>query len=90
MIVRYSKKALKFLAKQNAVTVSRIREGIQGLTQVPPVGDIKQMQGRSDGMMRLRVGGYRILFFYSIEEQNMQQIEILMITEIGNRGDIYK
>lgn len=86
MVVKYSKKSLKFLSKLNDKSVTRIRTAIQGLTLTPPEGDIKPMQGYTDGRKRLRVGEWRILFRYS--EQG--EIEILFIIEIGNRGDIYK
>lgn len=86
MVVRYTRDALKFLSKQDKKTVARIREAIAGLTQTPPQGDIKPMQGYSDGRKRLRVGRWRIIY------QNTQdgQVEILLILDIGNRGDIYK
>ena len=95
MKIRYSKKALKFLAKQEKATVTRIRQGIAGLTQKPPVGDMKPMEGYNDGTMRLRVGTFRILYNYKTEtevtEDNEKRvIHILLILDIGNRGDIYK
>ena len=86
MLVKYSKKSLKFLSKLDSKSVARIRLAISGLTQSPPKGDIKPMQGYSDGRMRLRVGEWRLLFRYG----NDGEIEILFIIEIGNRGDIYK
>lgn len=86
MIVRYSKKSLKFLSKLDDRSVTRIRNAISGLTAVPPEGDIKLMQGYSDGRKRLRVGNWRVLFRYDKDGI----LEILFIIEIGNRGDIYK
>ena len=86
MIIRYSKKSLKFLGKLDSKSVARIRKAISGLTQASPQGDIKPMQGYSDGRMRLRVGDWRILFRYGKDGS----VEILFIIEIGNRGDIYK
>lgn len=86
MIIRYSKDALKFLAKLDKKSVTRIREAINGLTLEPPVGDIKLMQGYTDNRKRLRVGSWRIIYKYGAE----QQVEILFIIDIGNRGDIYK
>lgn len=56
MIIRYSKDALKFLAKLDKKSVTRIREAINGLTLKPPVGDIKLIQGYTDNRKRLRVG----------------------------------
>lgn len=62
MEVKYSKAALKFLAKSDKATVNRIRIGIEGLKINPPKGDIKLMQGFDDGRQRLRIGKYRIIF----------------------------
>lgn len=90
MKIRYSKKALKFLAKQEKTTVTRIRDAIVKLTHIPPEGDIKELQGVKD-KMRLRVGGFRIIYSNSKETaKDGKQVEILNIEEIGNRGDIYK
>lgn len=86
MVIRYSKDALKFLAKLDKKSVTRIREAINGLTLQPPVGDIKLMQGYTDNRKRLRVGSWRVIYKYGAE----QQVEILFIIDIGNRGDIYK
>lgn len=86
MVIRYSKDALKFLAKLDKKSVTRIREAINGLTLQPPVGDIKLMQGYTDNRKRLRVGSWRMIYKYGAE----QQVEILFIIDIGNRGDIYK
>ena len=49
MRIMYSKKSLKFLAKQDKATVSRIRAAISKLTLKPPEGDIKAMQGSDRG-----------------------------------------
>lgn len=86
MKIKYSKKSLKFLAKQEKSTVDRIRNAIEKLTHDPPDGDIKSMQGGDKGKMRLRVGGYRVIYWYTAENG----LEILFIDEIGSRGDIYK
>lgn len=86
MKIKYSKDALKFLSKLDTKSVSRIRTAIQGLTLTPPVGDIKVMQGYTDNRKRLRVGSWRIIYKYGSENE----IEILFVIDIGNRGDIYK
>ncbi len=86
MEIRYAKSAAKALESMDRPTKARIRAGILGLTQKPPQGDIKTMQGYHDGRQRLRVGKYRIVYRYGVENQ----IEILHIMEIGSRGDIYK
>lgn len=86
MKIRYSKNALKFLSKIDKKSVERIRNAISGLTHTPPEGDIKVMQGYSDERKRLRVGSWHIIYKYDIESG----IQILLIIDIGNRGDIYK
>lgn len=86
MVIKYSKDALKFLSKLDAKSVNRIRTAIQGLTLTPPIGDIKLMQGYADSRKRLRVGSWRIIYKYGAENN----VEILFILDIGNRGDIYK
>lgn len=86
MIIRYTKAALKFLARADKPTVTRIRMARQGLTHKPPEGDIKTMQGFSDGRQRLRVGKYRVIYKYSVDNK----LEIVYIIDIGSRGDIYK
>ena len=86
MKIIYSRNALKFLSKLEKKSVVRIRTAIEGLTRQPPEGDIKPMQGYSDGRNRLRVGVWRVI--YRIDRDDL--IEILFIIDIGNRGDIYK
>ena len=78
MVIKYSKSALKYLARQDRKTVDRIRAAIAGLTNRPPDGDIKPLQGYG--------GSCRIIFRY--DEEN--EVEILLILDIGNRGDVYK
>lgn len=82
MDVQYSRKALKFINAADRITQQRIKDGIDGLLEIPPKGDIKTMQGQPVGTYRLRVGKYRIV--YEIIS------DTLRILNIGSRGDIYK
>lgn len=86
MHVQYSKKAAKYISGLDRPTKQRIKIAIEGLTMNPPKGDIKLLQGYSDGRKRLRVGKYRIIYNYISENK----IEILYIMNIDSRGDIYK
>lgn len=86
MKIIYSKDALKFLAKMQKSIVQNIRDAINGLTLSPPEGDIKLMKGYDDGRLRLRVGKYRVIYRYGIDNE----LKILYIIDIGSRGDIYK
>ncbi|MBR3570827.1 MAG: type II toxin-antitoxin system RelE/ParE family toxin [Oscillibacter sp.] len=82
MTIQYSRDSIKFLNKLDKKSVSRIKNAVQGLTEIPPQGDIQVMRGYDDGTKRLRVGSWRVIFQY--------QAESLLIIDIGNRGDIYK
>lgn len=86
MKIEYTKTAVKALNRMEKPLRLRIRDAIEGLTQKPPKGDIKPMQGNPAGRYRLRVGGYRILYTYGQDGT----MEILCILDIGSRGDIYK
>lgn len=86
MQIEYNKKAVKYLNTLDRPTKQRIKAAIEGLTEEPPKGDIKTMQGFTDGRKRLRVGKYRIIYNYLPNGE----IVILYIMNIDSRGDIYK
>ena len=75
--ISYSKKAVKFLKRQDVPSQKRL---IAAISRLPLEGDIKKLQG-IDGY-RLRVGNCRVIF-------NVNGI-IIDIIDIGNRGQIYK
>ncbi|HDX9577018.1 TPA: type II toxin-antitoxin system RelE/ParE family toxin [Bacillus pseudomycoides] len=79
----YHKSAVKFIAKQEKAIQQRIADGLKGLLEIPPEGDIKSMKGYTD-LYRLRVGTFRIIFEIDHDEK------VIYIQAIGNRGDIYK
>lgn len=80
MRIQIDKPAMKFLAKQPKPQQERLLRAIYAL---PADGDIKPMSGH-DGLYRLRVGSYRVLFTV---ENAVLTVHVL---QIGNRGDIYK
>jgi len=86
MQIKYSRDAIKFLEKQTKQSVDRIRKSIDKLTLSPPEGDIAILKGYLDNRKRLRVGSWRVIFKFNTENE----MEILLIMDIGNRGDIYK
>ena len=55
--ISYSKKAVKFLKRQDVPSQKRL---IAAISRLPLEGDIKKLQG-IDGY-RLRVGNFRVLF----------------------------
>lgn len=64
MRIEYSKAAAKYINNLDRNMKQRIKTAIEGLTQTPPQGDIKLLQGYTDGRKRLRVGKYRIIYIY--------------------------
>ena len=86
MEIIYFNNAAKALRKMDIPTKERIKARIQGLTQSPPAGDIRPMEGYSNGTLRLRVGDMRIIFRYAVENGE----KFVYIIDVGYRGDIYK
>lgn len=84
--IRYSKIAAKTINNLDKSIKQRIKSGVEGLAEIPPKGDIKKMQGFDPPIFRLRIGKYRIIYEYVYIEE-MQ--EVLLIKDIGSRGDIY-
>lgn len=75
-MIKYSKQAQKFLAKQE----QRVRKRIESAIQLLPSGDVKKLQGQP--YYRLRVGDFRVLFD--------REGSVILIVKIDNRGQIYK
>lgn len=86
MQIEYSKKAAKYISGLDRSAKQRIKTAIEGLIENPPRGDIKPMQGFSDGRKRLRVGKYRIVYHHFQDGS----ITILHIINVDSRGGIYK
>ena len=76
MDIHYSKQAVKFLKKQDAITSRRIINAIHNLSH----GDVKKL--KDEPGYRLRVGDFRVIFDKSGN--------VLYIEKIDNRGQIYK
>ncbi len=87
MQIEYSKFATKFIALQDKTTKQRIKVAIEGLTEIPPKGNIKQLQGYTNKTYRLRIGKYRVVYRY---KTNLNGQYTLFICDIDSRGDIYK
>ena len=69
--IRYSKYARNYIKKLGEGQKEVLRKAIHAhLSFLPPSGDVKELQGFSDGRMRLRIGSIRIIFRYD-EEGNL-------------------
>ncbi len=78
--IEISKMARKFIEKQPKTNQFKL---LSSIAKLPHEGDIKALSGKKD-TYRLRVNDYRIIY--------TKQNDILLITvvNIGNRGQIYK
>lgn len=85
MEIVYSKTAAKVIKVLDKNIKDRIKNGIEGLIEFPPQGDIKQLQGINPVNYRLRIGKYRVIYEYVGSNK-----DVLFIKDIGARGDIYK
>ena len=74
------KRAKKFIDKLPARDKRRVVEAIERL---PEGDDIKKLRGY-EGVLRLRVGSYRII--YEVDNDRL----IVTVIDAGNRGQIYK
>lgn len=69
--------AVKAINALDKAIKKRIKVGIEGLTEVPPKGDIKQMEGFNPPLYRLRIGKY--LYYMSILILMMSKFSLLKI-----------
>lgn len=86
MKIKYEKRAIKYLKTLSPSQREYILSSIKKLTFTPPKGDIKKMRGYTDGRFRLRVGTYRVIYRYD----GAGDLKVLLIMDIGSRGNIYK
>ena len=61
----------------------RVEAALDALAENPRAGDTKKLQGRLRGLIRLRVGYYRVL--YLVDEPS----RTLDVLKIGPRGGFY-
>ena len=75
------KKAKKFIDKLPKNERLRLAVAIE---QLPNGEDIKKLKGeKNKGLLRLRVGDYRVI--YSVDNGEL----IVYVIDAGNRGEIY-
>lgn len=74
------KPAQKFIDK---LPINEKRRVVSAIERLPDGEDIKALKGHP-GMLRLRVGDYRIV--YTVDNGKL----LVLVVDVGNRGDIYK
>ncbi|MFR8012237.1 MAG: type II toxin-antitoxin system RelE family toxin [Clostridia bacterium] len=73
------KRAKKFIDR---LPMNEKRRLVSAIQQLPSGNDIKQLKGY-DGLLRLRVGSYRVI--YTVDNGKL----IVCVIDAGNRGEIY-
>ena len=73
------KRAKKFIDK---MPMNEKRRVVAAIERLPQGEDIKRLKGY-DGLMRLRVGEYRII--YTVDNGEL----VVYVIDAGNRGQIY-
>ena len=81
--VQLKRSVIKILKSLPQKEVKKIAKKIDSLEQNPVPKDSKKLKGEKD-LYRVRVGDYRILYFF----QNLN-LTVLVI-RVGHRKDIYK
>jgi len=78
--IEIDKPAIKFLERLPAKEKKRI---LSKIFKLPNTSGVKKLTGYSN-WYRLRIGDYRIIY------EKLEDRLIIIILEVGNRGDIYK
>jgi len=81
MNVELTNEGKKGYAKLNQPILGRINDAVEELKKDSPSGDIIPLKGHP-GAYRLRIGGYRILFY--------EEKETRYIFKIAPRGEAYR
>jgi len=63
---------------------NQIRSAIRSLASDPTPPDSIPMTGKGQGLYRLRIGGYRII--YRVHEDRL----VVVVIRVGPRGNVYR
>jgi len=78
--IEFKKQAVKFIRSRTATEQKRL---LSEIYKLPHTSNIKKMEGYNN-RYRLRVGNVRVIYDKS------DDIFLILVLEIGNRGDVYK
>lgn len=76
--------AVRYLAALRDDVQDHIRDAIRRLADDPTPTDSIEMTGKGEGLHRLRVGDYRVV--YRLRREKV----IILVVRIGHRGDVYR
>jgi mRNA interferase RelE/StbE len=75
--------ALRSLRKLDRQVAERVKAATEALRGNPRPPGVKMLTG-SHGLLRIRVGDYRVL--YAVDDGR----QVVRVADIGHRGDIYR
>lgn len=80
--VEYSRDATKTLLRMDRATAQRIRRKVAQLADEtdPLANNVRALRG-SDGLMRLRVGDWRVIY--------TEDMQVLLVVRVAPRGSAY-
>ena len=90
--IEFKKSAEKFLRSRSRKEQVRL---LAKIYKLPDGENIKKMEGR-DNRFRLRVGDFRVIYEMSGEvskpgdDFDSNAVLVILVVNIGNRGDVYK
>jgi len=84
--VAYSRRAERDLGRLPAEEAARLRQALEKLALNPRTAeaDVKKLQPVQDGIFRLRVGDYRLLFIFD------KPARMLRALRVDDRKDAYR
>ncbi len=80
--IEYARDAIKALQKMDRATSSRIRQKLTSYADDPvsQANNVKMLKG-GDGLKRLRVGDWRVIF--------TEDLVVILVIRIAARGSVY-
>jgi len=81
--VEFTARAVRDLRAIARADQERIAKRIDGLAENPRPYGVRKLEGE-DGLYRIRVGDFRII--YLIEDRRL----VVVVIRIGNRRDVYR
>jgi len=81
--VELARDSEKFIRKQNKSLQAKLVAVLRKLAENPRPSKAKKLKGL-DGLYRVRVGGYRIV--YCVEDGNL----VVLVVRIAHRKEVYK
>lgn len=82
-IAESAARALTKLRARDAVSAARISKAIDSLKTTPRPSGARALQG-AEGILRIRVGDYRVL--YAVQDN----VLIVLVIAIGHRREVYR